>query len=264
MRSIVVIPAYNEARTIRDIVQRTLRQCDRVIVVDDGSADGTSAMLDGLPVDVIVHEENRGKAAALWNGFVRALEAGADIVVTLDGDGQHRPEDIRSLLSVARAFPHYLIIGARTHGREQYPRVRYYANRVADFCLSWAAGHPIVDSQCGQRAYPAALLRRVDVRHDGESGFTLESEILICAARLGYKTVAVPIPALFDRASRPSHFRPVRDVARIGRMLTRELLAARMYPAGLWRALRHDPVVIETIAVSSDDSARVSRHDAIA
>jgi len=259
MHAAIVIPAYNEARTIRDIVERSLRQCEQVIVVDDGSTDGTSTELRGLAADVITHDRNQGKAASLWDGFARALEAGAEIVVTLDGDGQHRPEDVGSLLAVARAYPRRLVIAARTEGRESYPRARYYANRFADFWLSWAVGQRIVDSQCGQRAYPATLLRRVDVRHDSASGFTLESEVLIRAARLGYKTVAVPIPALFDRAGRASHFRPVRDIGRIVVMVARELLAAGMCPAGLWRALRDEPLVVESESISPLEAPPASR-----
>ncbi len=238
MRTAIVIPAYEEAKTIRDIAERSLRQCPLVIVVDDGSTDGTGAALEGLPVHVLRHERNEGKAASLWDGIEVAMTEGAECVVTLDGDGQHQPEDVRRLLLAANEHPHRVIVGARLKGRAAYPTARRRANRFADFWISWAAGHPIADSQSGQRLYPAALLRQLDIRHDAGAAFTFESEALIRAARLGYTTVAIPIAAIFHSAGRPSHFRPVRDIARITAMVAKHLLAAGLYPSGLWRSLR--------------------------
>ena len=238
MSAAIVIPAYNEARTIRGIAERSLQQCAQVIVIDDGSTDGTSAALDGLDVYVLRHNRNQGKAASLWDGFQHALASGADVVVTLDGDGQHLPEDVSRLLLAAKEYPHRIIVAARLKGRENYPKARRRANRFADFWISWAAGHPIADSQSGQRLYPATLLRQLDARHDPGAAFTFESEALIRAARLGYTTVAVPIAAIYDPAGRPSHFRPVRDIARIVAMVAGQLIATGLNPIGLWRSLR--------------------------
>src|SRR6187200_50617 len=123
MHAAIVIPAYNEARTIHAIAQRALRQCADVIVVDDGSTDGTSAALADLPVILLRHETNQGKGAALWDGFVQALALGADAVVTIDGDGQHQPEDFARLVLAAAAHPNCLIIAARMRRRESAPRV---------------------------------------------------------------------------------------------------------------------------------------------
>jgi len=257
MPAAIVIPAYDERRTIRDIAERSLRQCALVIVVDDGSSDGTGAALEGLDVQVLRHERNEGKAASLWDGFQHALALGADAVATLDGDGQHQPEDVSRMLVAANEHPHRVIIAARLKGRESYPSARRRANLFADFWISWAAGHPIADSQSGQRLYPAALLRKLQARHDSGAAFTFESEALIEAARLGYTTVAVPIAAVYDPAGRPSHFRPVRDVARIVAMVTRKLLASGLYPAGLWRSLRF-PVRVAGALPGKVDGADVT------
>ena len=116
-------------------------------------------------------------------------------------------------------------------------------NRLADFLVSWAAGHAVADSQSGQRLYPAALLEGISLRHDEKASFTLESEIIIEAARRGYTCVGVPILAIYDPAGRRSHFRPVRDIARIGRMVA--LLGSGMNPAGLWRALHEAPCIAD-------------------
>ena len=99
MKICIVIPAYNEARTVREVASRALQQLGDVIVVDDGSADGTAAALDGLPVTLVSNPVNMGKGASLWRGFSAALAAGAEAVITLDADGQHRPEDIPRILA---------------------------------------------------------------------------------------------------------------------------------------------------------------------
>jgi glycosyltransferase involved in cell wall biosynthesis len=215
----VLIPAYNEAATIRDIVARALAQASPVIVIDDGSLDGTGAALHDLPITLLVNERNLGKAASLWRGMQHALALGAERIVTLDGDGQHRPEDLPRLMQVSRAYPHDIIIGARLAGRHSVPRLRDFANRVANFFISCAAGYRIADSQSGFRLYPAALLRLVDVAHGTGHGFVFESEILIAAARLGVCSRAVVIDAIYLPGARGSHYRPVIDTLRIARMV---------------------------------------------
>jgi glycosyltransferase involved in cell wall biosynthesis len=245
MRAAVVIPAYNEARTIRALVQRTLAFADVVAVVDDGSSDATADAVSDLPVALLRHDVNRGKAAALATGFAWALAKDVEAVVTLDGDGQHRPEDIARLLAVAAAHRDRLVIAARLTGREAYPAARNFANRFADFWISWAAGHRVVDSQSGQRVYPAALLRRVLPLARRSAGFTFESEVVIRAAKLGFTTVAVPIAAIHVASGRASHFRPVRDIARIVLMVAGYLVRSGLDPRGLWRSVRGSPCVFE-------------------
>ena len=219
-----VIPACNEAATIRDVAQRTLGQLAIVIVVDDGSTDGTSRALDGLPVIVLRNEVNCGKAASLRRGALEAIGRGAQAIVTLDGDGQHRPEDVPLLLNAWRRAPERIIIGARLHQREKIPAPRYWANRVANYWISLAARHDIADSQSGFRIYPAALFERARVRYDRAASFVFESEILIEAAQLGVPALCVPVGVVYSRRMRPSHFRPVVDIARIVRMVACRLL----------------------------------------
>ena len=240
----VLIPAYNEAATIRDLAERALKIVAHVIVVDDGSSDATAAQLAGLPVTLLCNERNLGKAASLWRGFEHALSCGARRIVTLDGDGQHRPEDIPRLLRMAQRHPDSIVIGARLHDRQNFPARRYYANRFARFGISWVAGYYIADSQSGFRVYPATLLTQLKRSEVSWNGFVFESEILIAAAARGVRSVAVAIPGIYPKQARPSHFRPVCDVARILMMVTGRLLRRGMYPAGLWRSLRR-PAPIE-------------------
>jgi glycosyltransferase involved in cell wall biosynthesis len=220
----VVIPAHNEARTIRAVAKGALQHVSLVIVVDDASSDGTAEVLEGLPVLVLRNEGNCGKAGSLLRGAAAALERGASAIVTLDGDGQHDPEDLPAVLKAHRASPAGLVIGARLHHRDRIPPARYWANRVANFWISLACGYRIADTQSGFRVYPPRLLQTTNVRADRSRSFVFESEILIEAARCGIVASCVPISVVYSSRGRASYFRPVVDVARIVRMVAWRLL----------------------------------------
>ena len=161
----VVIPAYNEAETVRDVAMRARQQCSNVIVVDDGSTDGTARALAGLDITLIHNEENRGKAGSLQRGFEHALAHGAVGIITLDADGQHAPEEIPIFLAASVNAPDAFLVGVRPRDKRKMSFWRYGANRVADFWISWAAGQLIEDTQSGFRLYPATLLRNIDLAH---------------------------------------------------------------------------------------------------
>ncbi len=237
----VVIPAYNEAATIRALVERTLEQQLPVIVVDDGSEDQTAAQLQDLPLTLLQNTQNAGKASALRKGFEAALQQGVDGIITLDGDGQHRPEDIPRFIEASREHPGKIIIGSRLHDREQIPPRRYYANRFANFWIAWASGMPLLDSQSGFRLYPASLLSDMELDTSPERGFVFESEVIIEAGWRGVGVHNIPIPALYDEAMRPSHFRSVLDILRITRMVAGRLLSRGMHLPGLYNALFRQP-----------------------
>lgn len=221
----VVIPAHNEARTIHAVAAGALQQLPLVIVVDDASTDGTADLLKGLPVIVLRNEQNRGKAASLLRGVGAAIERGASAIVTLDGDGQHDPEDIPSLLKAYRAMPGSIVIGARLHHRAKIPPARYWANRVANFWISLASGYSIADTQSGFRVYPVRLLQTAKAGSSRAHSFVFESEILIEAARHGVFASCVPISVVYSARARASYFRPVVDIARITRMVAWRLLS---------------------------------------
>jgi glycosyltransferase involved in cell wall biosynthesis len=239
----MAIPAYNEARTIRALAQRALALCPRLIVVDDGSTDATDLQLQGLPLTLLRQPLNKGKAACLRLAFSEARRQGALCVITLDGDGQHDPNDALALLHAWRDQTDRLVVGSRLHDRAQFPRARYHANRFACFWISWAAGCPIADSQSGFRVYPAAVLKIASGDKVRGDRFTFESEILIEAADHGILTLAVAIPGRYPRNARPSHFRPVVDIAKIVLMVATRLLKKGLHPLGLWRSLRPAPVL---------------------
>lgn len=233
----VVIPAYNEAGTIRNVVERALKQGLPVIVVDDGSTDGTSDQLADLGITLLRNEPNAGKAASLRRGMQAALGLSVDGVITLDGDGQHRPEDIPRFIEASRLHPGNIIIGSRLHDREIIPAKRYYANRFANFWIAWASGMPMEDSQSGFRLYPAELLSDLSIDTSREKGFVFESEIIIEAGWRGIGVFNIKIPAIYGAELRPSHFQSVQDILRITKMVAARLVSRRMYLPGLYRSV---------------------------
>ena len=243
----VVIPALNESLRIRGVVEAALRESDHVIVVDDGSDDGTATCIADLPVTVLRHPTRRGKGASLRTGFDEALRRGLRGVVTMDGDGQHSAEDIPRLLDAANRHPGHLVIGARLRKRAQQPLYRKLANHFGDWGIAWGTGYKIADTQSGQRFYPANVCALRDI--PGE-GFVFEAQVLISAARqLGTRVVSVPIESRYQQAGsgeefRASHFRPLQDLWRI----TSHVVAQVLRRGGMWsvyRSIRANPPLID-------------------
>lgn len=238
---VIVIPAYNEASTIRTVVEGTLTQLPRVIVIDDGSHDRTTDELAGLPITLLRNVRTMGKGESLRRGMAAAVREGAQAVITLDGDGQHEPKDIPSLLEMHHRNPTALLIGSRLHDKRSIPRARYHANRVANFWISWAAGQAIDDSQSGFRLYPIDVVTDAAMTRCKTGGFVFESEVLIEAGRAGVRIRSVPVAAIYGRHLRRSHFRQVADIALIVRMVAWKLISKGMDLPGLARSLGTPP-----------------------
>ena len=243
----VVIPALNEALRIRDVVQGALAQCPHVIVIDDGSDDGTAERIADLPVTLLRHARRMGKGASLRDGFREALRQGRDGVLTMDGDGQHSAEDIPRLLAAAARHPGHVVIGARLRKRANQPTYRRLANQFGDWGIAWGTGYQVADSQSGQRYYPAAVCALDDV--PGED-FVFEAQILISAAReLGTRCVSVPIESRYKTVHsgeqfRASHFKPLRDFSRITMHIVRQSLRIG-HMARIYRGIRANPPLID-------------------
>lgn len=251
----VVIPAYNEATTIRDVAAAACAESSFVIVVDDGSQDDTCQHLHDLPVVLLRNQDNRGKGASLWRGMQHAVAEGADAVITLDGDGQHAPKLIPRLVAAHLQHPDRIIIAARLLARERMPKNRRFGNEVADFWIGWAAGWPVFDSQSGFRLYPSALLRDSQLDPGKWRSFVFESEILIDAARRGYSPMALAIEAVYAADARPSHYRPWVDTLRIIAMVTGKLVSRGMDPMGLVRSRRHPVEIFSEIDITQERPA---------
>jgi glycosyltransferase involved in cell wall biosynthesis len=202
----VVIPCYNEAATIAAVVVEVRAQLPTVIVVDDGSTDGTARAAVAAGAEVIRHECNRGKGAALTGGLRRARELGFAWALVMDGDGQHAPADIPRLLAKAEQSEAALVIGNRMHSSSQMPWLRRVVNRWMSRRLSCRARMELPDTQCGFRLMRldvwAAL--RLETTH-----FEIESEALLAFIRTGHSVEFVPIQVIYKREQSKIH--PLRD-----------------------------------------------------
>ncbi|MGJ7904698.1 glycosyltransferase family 2 protein [Lysobacter sp. 1R34A] len=243
----VVIPALNEALRIREVVEGALAQCAHVIVIDDGSDDGTADRIADLPVTLLRHAQRQGKGASLRDGFAEALRRGFAAVLTMDGDGQHAAEDIPRLIESANRYPDHIVIGARLRKRASQPTYRRLANNFGDWGVAWGTGYQIADSQSGQRLYPAAVIALGDV--PGED-FVFEAQILMSAAQqLGTRCVSVPIESRYQSQNsqeqfRASHFKPLRDFSRITSHIVGQCLRRGGIPA-VYRSIRANPPLID-------------------
>ena len=206
----VIIPAYNVAETIGDVVKGAFQHVRMVMVADDGSGDGTGEHALSAGANVIFIDRNRGKGNALKLLFKEAAKQGYTAVISMDGDGQHNPDEIPRLVHAHKENPRNIIVGSRMHSRENIPRARFNAMHVARFFISLAANQFIEDTQCGYRVYPLALIQRMDLTQEK---YVTESEILIKAGDMGAVIELVRIGAIYGEIH--SHFRPVLDVSAI-------------------------------------------------
>jgi glycosyltransferase involved in cell wall biosynthesis len=215
-----VIPALDAERTVGAVARdvRAALPGALIIGVDDGSRDGTRrALLAGCDM-VISFEENLGKGAALRAGFGAALARDAEAVITIDADGQHDAAAApRLLAALARAD---LAIGARERRGTSMPLGRRVTNALASAAIGAIIGAPVADAQSGYRAIRRAVIERVEAAGDR---YEYETEFLIAAARAGFRIAAVPVATMYGS---PSHFRSVRDSARVMRAIWRHRVGA--------------------------------------
>jgi hypothetical protein len=262
MKAVIVIPAYNEADAIALVVSGARRYAP-VIVVDDGSTDDSAGEAARAGADVIRHARRRGKAAALRTGFAAARARGAAFVVTLDGDGQHEPDDVPALLGAVRETPDQLVVGNRLTATEGFARSRLNAMEVAAFFVEWVTALGVRDTQSGVRAYPVALL---DVVGGCRKGFVFETEVLIAAARRGWNVREVAVSSV-PAARRESRFRPVRDGVAIGVYLAGQALVRwgrEIREAGRGRPVRPAGGPQRGVGRGNDEADRRARAAAIA
>lgn len=221
MNIALVVPCLNEERSLDQLLADLKTLGLPIIVVDDGSTDLTATAATRAGVTVVRHAARLGKGHALRTGWDTAKAMGFTGIVSVDGDGQHRAEDVAAVLESAERSPTGIVIGARLKGREAQPAARRRANAVADWAVSTAAGQDISDTQSGLRYYPGRVLDLPGVPTDH---FVFESAIVVEASRhLGTRVNFVPIRARYEPGRRASHFRPVRDIARITGYLSRAI-----------------------------------------
>lgn len=211
-----LVPAYKAAPTLPALLPRLLAHFapEAILVVDDGSGDGTAEAARAYGVEVLVHPENAGKGTALMTGAVRAQELGFTHLLCLDADGQHSPDCVPDFVACASRDDLGAVVGARRLSPPDMPWPRVCSNRLTTFLLGLQAGAPLFDSQCGYRLYRLDALLHPTMPRTGR--FEWESQALVRIARRGWKVGRVGIPTIYEDAG--SHIRPWRDTARFVRM----------------------------------------------
>lgn len=213
-----VIPTYQNAKTLLQVVADVHRVVDTVFVVDDGSNDGTAALLNKAtgnerPEKVLTHPKNCGKGAALKTGLTYARQQGFRYAVTVDADGQHRADDIPALLKAVEEEPDALAIGSRGLQHENMPAKSTFANRFSNFWFALQTLQRLPDTQSGLRVYP---LQRLHGLRWMSARYEAELTLLVFSAWAGVKLLPVPVSVYYPpRDQRVTHFRPGRDFTRI-------------------------------------------------
>ncbi len=190
---IAIIPAYNEEKNIRKVIQECQKYVHYIIVVDDGSEDNTLEVAKNLNVIIVRNKQNSGKTEALKKGFSRGLKEDAEIFVLLDADGQHNPSEIPQFLEkIQQGFD--LVVGARRFNNKVMPRIRIIANSISSFLVSLVCGFNVEDSQSGYRAIRKDLLKSITLT---SSQFQIDTETIIKAVKCGFKVGFIPIETIY-------------------------------------------------------------------
>lgn len=214
LKACVLLPTYNNDRTLQTVINELLRFTTNIIVVNDGSTDSTGDILKGYPqLQQISYTPNRGKGFALRTGFRAAADAGYDYAITMDSDGQHFASDLPVFLAEIERTPGALLVGARNMRVENVPAKSSFGNRFSNFWFWFNTHIRLPDTQSGYRLYP---VQRIGRKHYFTRKYEFEIEVLVRAAWSGVAVRAVPVSVYYPPAGeRVSHFRPFKDFTRI-------------------------------------------------
>jgi glycosyltransferase involved in cell wall biosynthesis len=211
----VIIPTYNNEKTLEKIILDTLLYTNKIIVVNDGATDSTAQILEQFKneITIITHPVNSGKGMALRNGFKTAVEKGYDYAITIDSDGQHFPSDLEKFLDKIRHQPGSLIIGERNMDSENVPGGSSFGNKFSNFWFRVETGIKLPDTQSGYRLYPVKRLQKINFF---SPRFEFEIEVIVRAAWRGIPVISIPVKIFYAKGEeRISHFRPAKDFTRI-------------------------------------------------
>lgn len=224
----IIIPTYNNEKSLERIITGVLEFTDQIIIVNDGSTDSTRQIIDKFPNLIAIHlKKNRGKGFAIRKGFKDALEKGFSYAITIDSDGQHLPGDLPLLLQKSLEFPEALIIGSRNMDQSGIPGKSSFGNKFSNFWTRVETGYKLPDTQSGYRLYP---LKKLEKMRFFTNRFEFEIEALIRSAWKGIHLVPVPVRVIYPPGSeRVSHFRPFTDFARISLLNTCLVLLALLF-----------------------------------
>lgn len=216
MLKIVCIPAYNEQNLIADVIRRARPFVDKVIVCDDGSTDETEQKARDAGAHVIRHQKNLGKGGAMKSLFDYAKDIDADIMVTIDGDGQFLPEEIPKIMEPVIKGKVDVVIGNRFDDATDMPSYRKFGNKFLDKMTSLASELPFRDTQGGFRAYSRKAIEAIQF---STSGFGVDSEILVDASKKDLKIMEEKVTVIYNTGGKTSTKTPVVHVSEVLRTL---------------------------------------------
>ncbi len=223
----VIVPAYKEQSHIGQTVRSILEYSPNVLVVDDGSRDKTSEYAEEAGAVVLRHKDNRGKGEALKTGFQYARDQACDLVITMDADGQHRPDEIPKFVDAYRRTGIPILLGNRMADIENMPRIRRWTNAVMSWMLSRIMKQYIPDTQCGFRMYRGDILPFLSVE---SQRFAAESEILLYLADRGFRIDSVRVSTIYHNEK--SMIKPGLDTLRFIAMILRHMRNRKKGVAG--------------------------------
>lgn len=246
----VVIPTYNNEKTLKRVLLSVLEYvpAERLIVVNDGSTDSTSSILQSIdfPITILENKPNRGKGNALRKAFKFAQEKGYKNALTIDSDGQHYPSDIPKLLAAAQDNPGAVIMGSRNMDQESVPGKSSFGNKFSNFWFKVETWITLPDTQTGFRIYPLEPMKKIWLF---TNKFELEIEVIVKLAWRFVPFVAVPIEVKYDPNERVSHFRPARDFTRISILNAVLVLGAliwfyprKFFSIQTWNLIKHETI----------------------
>ncbi len=260
--AVVVIPTYNNGGTLSHVIDDVACYADDIIVVNDGSTDGTSEILASKQhITVLSYERNRGKGAALKVGLRKATELGYRYAITIDSDGQHYPNDIPLFLDQIEETPDALIVGARNLTADNMPGKNTFANKFSNFWFKVETGITLSDTQSGYRLYP---LRKIEGMRFYTPRYEFELEVIVRCAWKGIPVVNIPVKVFYpNEQERVSHFRPLQDFTRISILNTFlvSVALAYFYPLSFFKALTRENVkrfIRDHITHSKESNLKIS------
>jgi len=257
----VIIPTFNNQNTLKRVVDGVLHYTNDIIIVNDGSTDGTADILKDYPKLTQIHfSKNRGKGAALREGCKKATQNGFEYAITIDSDGQHYPDDIPVFLNELEKEDRALLIGSRNMTQDSVPKGSSFGNKFSNFWFWAETGIRLNDTQSGYRLYPLNPLNKIKFY---TNKFEFEIEVIVKAAWNGIPVKNVPVKVLYDENERVSHFRPFKDFARISVLNTWLVLVALLYikPRDLLLKLKRKGIkrfFVENVLQSSDSPIKKS------
>jgi len=258
----VIIPTYNNDKTLEKVLDDILEFTSDVIVVNDGSTDSTSSVLEKFPhLTVISYASNQGKGYALKKGFELALQKGYRHAITIDSDGQHYAEDIAGFVTKMEESPNALIVGSRKLPKDQMRKGSGFANRFSNFWFRFIAGVELPDTQSGFRLYPLHLVQNIRFY---TRRYEFELEVLVRSAWREILITSIPISVYYpSRDERVSHYRPVKDFIRISLLYTILAFIALLFvkPSRFFRIMKKENIrefFLKHILHSQDSTARIT------